>query len=234
LSAFFPRPFALSIGPQACGVDILRDYFKIRKDVCLPSVQEICYFDRHIQRGPDFYKEHFNLSEDVALYMELTTTAFDHPQAPGRVKNLLGPDVQLFCPLRDPVERSLAVYNRYLRYGIVRGTIQEACEQAPQILFSSRYADQLEHWFQNFETIYFISYESLQERPEETFKMLCHYLGLPFQSPRRKFEFPKIFMRMKQNFKPEPFSMHDSRAWLREQLADEKARLSEVLGYSVF
>ncbi|MEM7651138.1 MAG: hypothetical protein AAF204_03525 [Pseudomonadota bacterium] len=135
MSILFSKPFALSIGPQGCGADDLHEYYEARADVALPNVREIFFFDRHVQRGPDFYREHFD-EKDAELVMEITTTAFDHEQAPLRVQNLLGTDVKLFCPLRDPVERSLAVYRRYVRYGIVQKSLsfQEACEAAPQIV----------------------------------------------------------------------------------------------------
>ena len=68
----FAKPFALGIGPQTCGTEKLRYYFKGREDVALPKVQEIFYFDRHVQRGPLFYKEHFDNVMASQLVMELT------------------------------------------------------------------------------------------------------------------------------------------------------------------
>src|SRR5262245_58826198 len=116
--SLFGKPAALSIGPQRCGTSRIHDYFKARGDVCLPDVKEIFYFDRHFQRGPEFYAEHFKIEPQHRLVMELTTTAFDNPDAPDHVHTLFGTDVKLICPLRNPVERSKAIYADYIKYGL--------------------------------------------------------------------------------------------------------------------
>lgn len=229
LNGLFSKPFALSIGPQACGTDILHAYFKARGDVALPNVQEIFYFDRHIQRGPDFYKSHFQDVMNAALVMELTTTAFDHPQAPARVRDLLGKNVKLFCPLRDPVERAAAVYHQYLSYGIVKGDIVEACEQAPQILYASRYSVHLQAWLEMYDDIHFIPYSDLLEHGEETLKALCVYLGLdPVsvpQKPKWQAFLPKIWL-------PRRVKKTDQAAyeWLTEQLSGEAEQAKSLTG----
>jgi hypothetical protein len=224
MSDLFSKPFALSIGPQACGTDVLRNYFKRRSDVILPDVEEVFFFDRHIHRGADFYKSHFQEREEAALFMELSTTAFDHPRAPERVKELLGGTVKLFCPLRDPVERAVAVYRHYLRYGIVKGGFREACDQAPQILFASRYSDHLENWFAHCSDIHFISYEALQNDREIAFRGLCGFLDIPFAPPPRSFSFSKIFMKLRGKRNPGDALSDADMAWLQEQLEGEDAR----------
>lgn len=230
MSILFSKPTALSIGPQGCGSDILHAYFKKRKDVALPNVHEIFYFDRHIQRGPDFYKEHFEDYKSADLVMEVTTTAFDHPQAPLRVKNLLGEDVKLFCPLRDPVERSLEIYKQYLRYGIVKGGIEEACQQAPQILFASRYADHLEIWFEQFEEIHFISYDALTQNREETLIKLCDFLGIVYEPMQKKTPWEDMLGRVRIFMGDKKTPDHSVREWLKGELADEKQRLHALVG----
>ena len=229
MNGLFSKPFALSMGPQACGSDILHAYFKARGDVVLPKVQEIFYFDRHIQRGPDFYKSHFQDVMNAALVMELTTTAFDHPQAPQRVRDLLGKDVKLFCPLRDPVERAAAVYHQYLSYGIVKGDIVRACDQAPQILYASRYSVHLKVWLEVFDDIHFISYRDLCHSREDTLKELCVYLGLdPLSAPQKpKWQafLPKIWLP-KRVKKPDQ-AVYD---WLAEQLAGEIEQAEKLTG----
>lgn len=231
MPALFAKPFALSIGPQASGADLIRGYFKTRGDVVLPDVQEIFYFDRHVQRGPEFYRGHFQYREAARLFMEVTTTAFDHPQAPERVRALLGPDVKLFCPLRDPVERAAAAYRHYLRYGIVKGGIEEACEQAPQILHASRYSEHLGPWLDVFKTIHFIPYSALAERPADTLSDLCDFLDIPYSSPclgaKIRSFLPQIWMPQRGKADPTPY------LWLSAQLEGE-AEATKILIKSVF
>ncbi|MEZ5813990.1 MAG: sulfotransferase domain-containing protein [Alphaproteobacteria bacterium] len=220
MSDLFSKPFALSIGPQACGTAVLRAYFKRRSDVILPDVEEVFFFDRHIHRGAGFYKSHFTDREEASLFMELSTTTFDHPRAPERIKELLGGRVKLFCLLRDPVERAVAVYQHYLRYGIVKGGFREACDQAPQILFASRYSDHLENWFAYFSDIHFISYEALQNDREAVIRDLCRFLDIPF-APPRFFSFSKILKTLRGRVHPGDALSPADMAWLQEQLEGE-------------
>lgn len=167
--------------------------------------------------------------------MELTTTAFDHPQAPRRVDALLGQDVKLLCPLRDPVERAIAVYNQYLSYGIVRGSFREACEQAPQILHAGRYAYHLQNWLSYFDNIYFMSFEALHAQTHNSLKDLCDYLDLDFEKPKRRFEFPKIFMNLCAGAHRSKFLLDEKDYdWLSQQMGDEVQHLENLLGRSVF
>lgn len=240
----FDRPFALSIGPQRCGAVWLDRYLRSRGDICLPyDVKEIFYFDRHFQRGPEFYISHFDVESHHKLVCELSTTAFDHPQAPERVFDLCGPDIHLLCPLRDPVQRSLAVYRDFLGYGIVHGTVEEAVETAPQILFASRYADHLQRWIQKFGRgkIHVLFYEDLVHSPAAYARNLCEILALPYIKPDKKIaveagvsdtwlskagewlgrfstDRPAIEARQQENYN-----------WLRTRLSAEIGKLEEVL-----
>ena len=103
----FPVPFALLIGPQRAGTTWVDRYLRSREDICLPDqVKEIFFFDRNYDRGLDFYKSHFKPDKNHRLIMEITATAFDHPQAPQRIYDTFGKNIRLICPLRHPVIRS--------------------------------------------------------------------------------------------------------------------------------
>ena len=193
MTALFSRPFALSIGPQRCGASFLQAYFKSRQDVCLPKrVDEVFFFDRHFQRGDDFYTGHFDVQDQHAIVLEVTTTIFDALEAPQHLYDVSGDDVTLFCFLRDPVARAYAVYQDLMRYGIVTGGLEEAVEQAPQILYASRYYLHLERWFKVFgqDNIKIFSYENLCEDPGAVTKSLCTYLSIPDMPPPDDIESP--------------------------------------------
>lgn len=182
----FDKPFVLSMGPQRTGSSWIDRYLRWRGDVCLPDdVKEIFFFDRHYQRGADFYKSHFNPQDNHKIVMEVSTTAFDHIDAPMRVENLCGKDLKMICPLRHPVARSYSLYKHYKRYGIVGGSLKEAVDQAPQILFSSRYADHLERWFETFDPaqITVLFNEDLEENTTNFIESLCSALGLDMMMP---------------------------------------------------
>jgi hypothetical protein len=179
----FKKPFALFMGPQRAGTSWIDRYLRFRGDVCLPGpVKEVFFFDRHFSRGLDFYRAHFDPEKQHRLISEVTTTAFDHPDAPQRVFETFGTDVRLICPLRHPVTRAFSLYNHYRRYGLVSGTLEEACAQEPQILGSSRYAYHLQRWYAFFpkENIRLLFQEDLEKRQNTYVKALCEALDLPY------------------------------------------------------
>lgn len=177
----FSKPFALSMGPQRAATSWIDQYLRSRGDVCLPhQVKEIFFFDRHFDKGPDFYKSHFKPEPEHDLIMEVSATYFDCPEAPERIRETLVKDIHLICPLREPVARSYSLYKHYLRYGIVSGTLEEAIEQKPQIIESSRYAEHLARWFDVFgrENITILFQEELDQDPESFIRKLCVGLGI--------------------------------------------------------
>lgn len=182
----FKNPFALSIGPQRAGTSWLDRYLRERGDVCVPDdVKEIFYFDRHFDRGFSFYESHFKEKDEQNLTIEITTTSFDHKGAAERVKETFGNDIKLICPLRHPVVRSYSLYLHYLRYGIVFGSLQEACEQNPQIVESSKYAEHLQKWFDLFgqDKIAILFQEDLENDQLNYVKTACTALGLEYIKP---------------------------------------------------
>ena len=174
------------MGPQRAGTTWIYRYLWSRGDVCLPEeVKEIFYFDRNFDRGEKFYKSHFKPLNKHNVVMEVTATSFDCKEAPERVFDLFGKDVRLVCPLRHPVVRSYSLYLHYLRYGIVSGTLQEACLQVPQILDSSRYEKHLKNWYKFYDkkNITFIYQEELEVNQLEFVRNLCNGIGIKFIEP---------------------------------------------------
>lgn len=177
------RPFVLSMGPQRAGTSWLDRYLRTRGDVALPEgVKEVFYFDRNYERGIDFYDTHFEPEDQHKTLMEISTTSFDYKEAPERVHRVFGKDVKLLCPLRHPVLRSYSLYLHYLRYGIVHGTLREACFQNPQILESSHYAKHLKNWQSYFDKdqITVVFQEDLENNQDEYVKTVCEAIGVDY------------------------------------------------------
>ncbi len=174
------------MGPQRAGTSWLDRYLRERGDVGLPNdVKEVFFFDRHYERGQEFYAAHFEDNPAHKFLMEISTTSFDYPEAPARVLATLGKDVTLLCPLRNPVVRSYSLYLHYLRYGIVHGTLQDACEQNPQILSSSRYAEHIRRWYDFFgeDKVHVVFQEELELDQDKYIKRVCDILNIPFAPP---------------------------------------------------
>jgi hypothetical protein len=177
----FDRPFVLSMGPQRTGTSWLDRYLRTRGDVCLPGqVKEVFFFDRHYHRGVDFYRGHFLPQDGHQFVMEVSTTAFDSPDAPRHVHEVFGKDITLLCPLRHPVVRAYSLYLHYKRYGIVSGSLQKACREQPQILQSSRYTTHLKRWFEYYpkEDVHIVFQEDLEKSPAAYVEAICALLDL--------------------------------------------------------
>ena len=178
-------PFALSIGPQRAGTSWLDRYLRQRNDICVPeAVKEIFFFDRHYTRGESFYASHFKPDVDHHLAIEITTTSFDHDGAAQRVLDVCGSDVRLICPLRDPYTRSYSLYLHYKRYGIVYGSLEEAVNQNPQIIESSRYAKHLKQWFDVFgqDNITILFQEDLEKDQDAYIRDVCNGLRIDYMA----------------------------------------------------
>ena len=182
----FDRPFVLAMGPQRAGTSWLDRYLRVRGDICLPGdVKEVFFFDRDFDRGLGHYAAHFKPLPQHRIIMEISTTSFDHKEAPERVYAAFGEDITLLCPLRHPVLRSYSLYLHYMRYGLVDGTLEEACASTPQILGSSYYAANLKRWLKYYplEKIHFVFQERLEANMTEFINSVCRAIGVPFMPP---------------------------------------------------
>ncbi len=189
LSPVFDRPFIFFMGPQRAGTSWIDRYLRERGDVCLPTdVKEVFFFDRDFEKGVKRYVSHFHPLSHHKIISEISTTSFDHVDAPQRVYEVFGENVQLICPLRHPVERSYSLYLHYLRYGIVSGSLQEACAQHPQIIESSYYTNNLQRWLKYYELnkIKIVYQEMLADDQDQFIHEICQSMGLPYMEPPEK------------------------------------------------
>ncbi|MGB0719163.1 MAG: sulfotransferase domain-containing protein [Bdellovibrionales bacterium] len=230
----FEKPFVLFMGPQRAGARVIYDYLRGRRDVCLPAgVQEVFFFDRHFHRGQGFYQDYFPLRTNHAALAEVTTTLFDHPEAPQRVFEVFGRDITLICPLREPVARAYAVYESSARYGIIHGGIEEAVEQMPQILHAGFYARHLARWFEVFgrDAVHIMFYEDMEQDREAYFRGLCDAMDLPYRAFRQKGGFGRVLQSL---LKPSAFvkpvmGFEEAKPFLCQKLAQEAGDLEALL-----
>lgn len=174
------------MGPQRSATSWLDRYLRVRGDICLPSeVKEVFFFDRDYEQGLAHYTAHFRPQPQQKLITEISTTYFDHPEAPQRVHDCLGSDLTLLCPLRSPILRSYSLYLHYRRYGLVQGDLQSAIARLPQIIDSSHYADNLQRWFTVFgrDKVRFILQEELEQDQDRFINRVCDLLNIPYMDP---------------------------------------------------
>jgi hypothetical protein len=189
-------PDFLIIGGARCGTISLIHYLSDHPAVAaLPSYQTH-YFDRHFDRGPNWYRSWFPLKGGNRAG-ESTPTYLMDPTVPEPVVGLL-PDVKLIALLRDPVERAASHFS--LRRG--KGAEPEATlaaaldDENRRLLDISRnpgvvgmldcyfengsYVKGLRKWLEHFDRSSFLilKSEDLFSNPEPAYDQVLSFLGL--------------------------------------------------------
>jgi len=205
----FLKPRFLIIGSQRCGTTSLYNYLIQHPNVTSASKKEIHYFDTNYDKGNNWYKKHFTITEGSKRKEELITGEATpyyifHPHAPYRVRKTL-PGVKLIVMLRDPVERAFSHYKHHVKLKVEHLRFEEAIRveseritdewgktlqdksydsyalQMFSYLARGIYVDQLKRWFGHFPRKQFLVLQSEDffDNPEKIFLQVLHFLGLP-------------------------------------------------------
>jgi hypothetical protein len=155
----------------------------MREDICLPrDVKETFFFDRRFEKGLDWYEYHFQScsSGEVRHIIEVGPSYFHSPQAPERIKNVLG-DIPLIVVFRNPVNRSFSHFVHLRQYGFTSLPLREALDEYPEIIEASKYARQLNRWmaFHSSSNIILLRHETMRETPDIFVRKLNDFLNLP-------------------------------------------------------
>ncbi|CAL1296568.1 unnamed protein product [Larinioides sclopetarius] len=181
-------PGAIIIGVKKGGTRALLEMLRLHPDVVAPG-PEIHFFDRHYDKGLQWYRSQMPLSYDIQLTMEKTPSYLVTPGAPQRVANM-SKDVLLLLVVRDPVTRALSDYTQASskRPQDTRSFEDMAFRNASTGLVDAdwtairigQYAKHLERWMRYFplSQILVVSGEKLVEDPVQELQVVQKFLGL--------------------------------------------------------
>ncbi len=203
------KPRFLIIGCPRCGTTSLYTFLIQHPDGLSASKKEIHFFDTNYDKGNNWYKKHFTITEGSERKKDLITGEATpyyvfHPHAPYRVKKTL-PDAKLIVMLRDPVERAFSHYKHHFKLKVEPLRFEEAIRveseriagewdkmlqdknydsyalQMFSYLARGVYVDQLKRWFGHFprEQILVLQSEDFFDNPEKIFLQILRFLGLP-------------------------------------------------------
>lgn len=197
-------PDFLVIGAQKSGTTSLYAYLTSHPQVRRARTKEVHYFDRHYERGLNWYRSHFPLGGGGGeLTGEATPAYLFYPPAPARAKATV-PTARLIAVLRNPVERAYSHWNHERAKGFENLSLAEAISQEDARLAgewerSSRdptyysdslvhfayrargcYADQLERWLEHYprSQLLVLPAERLFADPAATTAEALGFLGL--------------------------------------------------------
>lgn len=137
-------PSFFIIGPPRTGTTWLHTVLSQCAWLADPT-KETRFFDKHFDRGLEWYRSHYRNATDERAIGEIAPTYFSSQQARERIAQLI-PRAKIVCTFRDPVDRVISLYRLKRAYGFIRWTLEEALERDPELMESSRYASHLKEW----------------------------------------------------------------------------------------
>lgn len=125
-------PTFVIAGAQKCGTTSLADTLRQHPGIHLSKRKEIHFFDRHFERGLDWYESQFTPKPHHVQVGEATPAYMYDPAARERLTRSL-PEARLVVILRNPVDRAYSHYWHKRRLGDeTLASFEEAIAAEPQ------------------------------------------------------------------------------------------------------
>lgn len=189
---FAPNTFL--IGAQKSGTTFLASLLDQSPDVCVCDPKEPQFFAEHYETGAEAYERSF-ANRDARITMDASTTyTFLRPAgapagAPGidlpvRERILdAAPGARFIYIMRDPVDRAVSAFRHNARTrNLPDGPLSlvAALDEDPMLELISRYADQIDLYFEMFEPdrFLFLRFEDLIRDTQTVLGQCCDFLGL--------------------------------------------------------
>jgi hypothetical protein len=194
-------PDFVIIGTQRGGTTSLYRYLTEHPDVGSALRKEVHFFDRHYEKGINWYLAHFPVRGEAPVVGEASPNYLFHPDVPERARQAM-PHARFIVLLRNPVDRAYSQYQMRVRRGIETLSFEDAIEKEPERLSRSDdpasqswrqysyiklglYVHQLKRWMSVFprEQLLIIKSEDFYREPERTLHQVLEYLRLQPWSP---------------------------------------------------
>lgn len=162
-------PNFLHLGPGKSGSTWLHEVLSTHPAVYLSPAKDLYYFNRYYERGPEWYAQQFAGSTDQHRVVgEICPEYLSSPLAATRIRDTLGPDVELMVTLREPAERAWSSYLYMSKHGLAAPTFRQTIQQEPLLLDEGRYATQLGAFLDAFgpDKIHIALFDDLQRDPQ--------------------------------------------------------------------
>lgn len=172
----------VAVGPQRTGSTWIYENLRRHPELCLsPKVKESFFFDRHFDKGFEWYESLFPLSEPGSIYGEVGATYFSSATARQRI-HAHNRHVQVLVTLREPIERFTSLLRHLRRIGDIPtlDSMELTLESYPDLLDSSRYYAHVTAWWDCFgrDQVMILHYDDLADDPEGYLQRVCHFLGV--------------------------------------------------------
>jgi len=173
-------PTFLGIGTPKAGTTWLHDVLASHPRVWMPRRHELHYFDRHFDRGIEWYSGHFPPDGEQDRYTavgEVTPHYLYDARSVERIAAV--PSIRkLILLLRDPVNRAWSHYWFRVRIENYEGTFEEFLEDRPEARMWGLYGQHVEKYLARFrkEQLLVLVYEKVFDDVSGSLKRLAAFL----------------------------------------------------------
>jgi len=147
------KPNFIYCGFPKSGSTWLYKILKNHKEVYVPEVKEIFYFDRYFNKGYNWYNNFYSkLNKEHKIAIDISHDYVFDKQVPRRIYNTLGEDLKIGFILRNPFDYSYSQYLYLKKYGFTDSNFLDTVKKYDYITRTSNYADYLSEYFKYFNT----------------------------------------------------------------------------------
>ena len=186
-------PTFIIVGAMRSGTTALARYLGAHPQVHMAANKELHFFDRHFDRGVEWYSTNFAEGAGRLERGEATPAYLYDPVAPPRMAEVV-PDAKLVVILRNPVDRAYSHYWHKRARGSEPLEFEDAVDAEPERLATGgydafanysyldrgRYASQLRRLGQHYsrEALHVMVFEHFHDDRRAGFAELCRFLGV--------------------------------------------------------
>lgn len=174
-----PLPSFFVVGPPRTGTSWLHDVLSQHTVLPYPT-KETRFFDKHFDRGFDWYRAHYSVSTENRLVGEVAPTYFVSNLARERIAERV-PAARVICIFRNPVDRLVSLYRVKRAYGMIPWNFEEAIVRDSELLESSKYSTNLKAWLQTLgkDRVLATVYDDLRDEPQAYLDRVADFIDLP-------------------------------------------------------
>ena len=197
-------PQCIIIGSMNSGTSALLEYLNLHPDI-VTVIPELNYFNRHNDRGLEWYRGQMPLSRQNQITIEKTTQYFEHAETPARMR-AMNASIKILLIVRDPVDRSvshwlhkcshyvmpLGVCDTYEGSGIL--TPEGVVNQMSNFIVRSSLGRFIEHWTSWLvvgKQLHIVDGEKMVSDPVSELRKVESFLGLRHHVTQKHFVFSK-------------------------------------------
>lgn len=174
----------LVVGCQRCGTTWLDAALREHPQVYLPETKQSYFFDRHFDKGADWWLERFAGAGAEHRAVGEVATGYSLPQAVDRMADLV-PQAKLVMTMRHPIERAYSFFqSRRAEQGW--SSFEQALEADPELISRGRYIEQIEHLLTRYprERLLLLFYDDFAKDNAAYLRSVLEFIGVDpdFQS----------------------------------------------------